>query len=87
MLEHEWLGGQKISDLIPEADKAPEVAAMVAHSPNGIGFVSSTTPAALRQGTVVVETNTHLVQHLALIGNGEPSPDAARVIDAIKHLQ
>jgi phosphate transport system substrate-binding protein len=87
MLEHEWLGGQKISEFIAETDRAPQVAGMVAKAPHGIGFVSSTTPQALRMGTVPVETDTQLVQHLSLVTKGDPGPDAAKVIDAIKHAQ
>jgi len=86
MLEHEWLGGQKIGDFVAETDTAPQVAAMVAHSPNRIGFVSSTTPASLRAGTATIETDTTLMQHLSLVTKGSPSPDISRVIDAIKHL-
>lgn len=87
MLEHEWLGGQKIADAIAESETAPQVASMVARHPNGIGFVSSTTPKGLLTGTAPIETDSQLVQHLTLVTIGDPTPEAARLIDVIKHMQ
>lgn len=83
MVEHDLLGGKSVSDLVAEASEAPMVATMVARSPNGIGFISSTTPASIRQGTATVVTDARIMQHLTLVTIGEPQADVKRVIEAI----
>ena len=87
MLEHRLLGGHPVADLVNEAKEAPEVATWVEKVPGAIGFVSSTMPKALREGTVTVETEVHLAQPLSLVTQGEPATDAARVIQAIQSLR
>ncbi|MCR6632981.1 MAG: substrate-binding domain-containing protein [Magnetospirillum sp.] len=83
MVEHDLLGGRPFSELVSEVDEAPDVALMVARKPNGIGFISSSTPVALRTGTAVVETDTRIAQRLSLVTRGEPKAEAKRVIEAI----
>lgn len=83
MVEHDLLGGKSVSDLVAEANEAPLVAMMVARSPNGIGFISSTTPASLRTGTAIVETDARIMQHLTLVTLGEPRAEVKRVIESI----
>jgi len=86
MVEHDLLGGKSVSDLVSEANEAPIVATMVARSPTGIGFISSTTPTSLRTGTATVETDVRIMQHLTLVTLGEPQADAKRVIEAISNF-
>jgi len=83
MVEHGLLGGKSVSDQVSEVNEAPLVATMVARSPNGIGFISSTTPALTRKGTAMVETDAQVVQHLTLVTQGEPKADVKRVVEAI----
>ena len=83
MVEDKLLGGRPVSDLVTDVSEAPEVARAVARSPQAIGFISSTTPAALRKGTATVETDTQIVQHLTLVTQGEPQGQAKRVIEAV----
>ncbi|MDR3518940.1 MAG: substrate-binding domain-containing protein [Azospirillaceae bacterium] len=86
---HELFRGQDVNDVnnvAAEATEAPAVAAAVARDPTAIGFVSSTMPKVLLTRTAPIETDLRLVQHLTLVTMGEPGPDAARVIDTIKHL-
>lgn len=87
IVEHDLLGGKPISDTVSEVERAPQVAAMVARTPTGLGFVSSSTPADLRMGTVPVESDVRLAQHLSVITRGEPNPTVFRVIEAMKRLQ
>ena len=86
IIEHDFLGGE-ISSRAGEIMDAPGAAAAVARIPNSIGFISSATPADLRQGTVAVDTDVHLIQPLALVTKGAPSPAAARVLKAIVDLK
>ena len=87
MLEHRLLGDHPIADGVNEATEAPEVAAWVAKAPGAIGFISSTLPAALRNGTVTVRTDVHLGQSLSLVTLGEPTAAAVQVIQAIKAVR
>jgi len=77
------LGGKALSDLVSEVSEAPQVAIMVARKSNGIGFISSTTPPLLRTGTVTIETDANIAQHLVLVTKGDPTPEVMRVIVAI----
>lgn len=86
ILEHDFLG-EEISSRAGEIMDAPGTAAAVARIPNSIGFISSATPADLRQGTVAVDTDVHLIQPLALVTKGAPSPVVGRVLKAIADLK
>lgn len=83
MVEHGLLGGGKVSELVSEVKEAPDVAVMVGRDPNGIGFISSTTPVSLRTGTAIVQTDARIAQHLSLVTRGEPKAEVKRVIKAI----
>lgn len=87
MVEHGLLGGKALSDLVSEVNEAPEVAMMVARKPNGIGFISSSTPANLRKGTALVETDAQITQRFALVTRGEPKGELLRVIEAIQKFR
>lgn len=86
IIEHDLLEGE-MSSRAAEIMDAPEIATAVARLSNGIGFISSATPADLRQGTVAVDTDVRLVQSLALVTKGVPSPSVARVIQAIAEFK